>query len=193
MMSVFLVTLPLAAPFPDNVAGEPAPRLSVRPMAAPKPALKYQLLPEVRELTPGNPVQWYMRCFAEQRYFFFHKEAVAQRARYRSTPLAELPVGELRHYGGSALTQADWGARLDTPDWGVLDRVQTEGIGLRQPELEPLWILATALQVRFRAEIAGGHFDDAVRTAKTMFALARHLSECPTSAANLLGVRVAQL
>src|SRR5262249_3385193 len=103
MMSVFLVTLPLAAPFPDNVAGEPAPRLSVRPMAAPKPALKYQLLPEVRELTPGNPVQWYMRCFAEQRYFFFHKEAVAQRARYRSTPLAELPVGELRHYGGSAL------------------------------------------------------------------------------------------
>src|SRR5437870_6084344 len=174
-------------------AGADEVRLSIQPMAAPKPALKYLLLPEVRELHPGNPAQWYIRCFQEQRNFFFSKEAVADRARYRAMPLAKLPVKELLKYGGSALTQADWAARLDTLDWQVLESVQTDGLELTLPELGSLHILATALQVRFRAEVAGRHFDDAVGTAKTMFALARHLGEYPTEAANRLGLSVADL
>jgi hypothetical protein len=189
----FLACLALAALVPGSRAGETALRLDVRPMAAPKPVLKYQLLPEVRELTSGNPVQWYIRCFQEQRNFFFMKESVEQRARARTMPLAELHKLNLRGYGGNALRQADWAARLDTPDWQVLDRVQTEGRDLRLPELGPLHVLATALQVRFRAEVAGGDIDDAIRTAKTMFALARHLTENPTLAANLEGLSVADL
>jgi hypothetical protein len=45
--------------------------------------------------------------------------------------------------------------------------------------------------VRFRAEVALHHYDDALRTAQTMFALARHLSEHPTLVADLVGVSVA--
>ena len=191
MIAVFLMSLPLA---PSSPAGEVAPvRLTLQPMTASKPVMKYLLLPEVRELTPGNPVQWYLRSFAEQRGFFFQKESVEWRAKYRSMPLAELRALKLQTYGGSALTQADWGARLDTPDWTVLDRVKTEGTALTQPELEPLWVLATSLQVRFRIEVAEAQFEEAIRSAKTMFALARHLGECPTMAANLLGVSVANL
>jgi hypothetical protein len=83
MMRIFfaiatLVVLPLA-----SRAGETVVRMMVRPMAAPKPALKYLLLPEVRELKPGNPAQYYLRCFAEQRNFFFNKQSVTQRARYQ--------------------------------------------------------------------------------------------------------------
>src|SRR5437762_8783374 len=107
-------------------------------------------------------------------------------------PLAELPFDKLRQYGGSALRQADWAARLDTLDWQTLERIQNGGMERLPSELGPLQLLATALQVRFRAEVAGRHFDDAVRTAKTMFALARHLGEHPTGAANLVGVSVAQ-
>jgi hypothetical protein len=156
------ILLPLVA-----FAGENPVRLDVRPMAAPKPALKYQLLPEVRELTPGNPVQWYVRCFQERRNFFFAKESVAQRNRYRTAPLAELRK--------------------------VLERVQTEGSDLRLPELGPLHVLAAALQVRFRGEVAEAQWDDAIRTAKTMFALARHLGEHPTGAGNLTGLAIADL
>jgi hypothetical protein len=144
-------------------------------------------------LKPGNPVQWYVRCFQEQRNFFFGKAATAERARYRSRPLAELPADKLRDYGRYALRQADWAARLDTPDWEVLQRVQKGGPELHLSELGPLRILATALQVRFRGAVAGRRFDDAVTTAKTMFALARHLGECPVGAANLLGLEVAGL
>src|SRR5438876_1296245 len=136
-MPPFLVVALLVG-FP---AAEPV-RLTVQPAGAPVPALKYQLLPEVRELNPGNPVQWYIRCFQEQRNFFFSKEATAERARYLAMPLAELPAEKLRQYGGSALQQADWAARLDTPDWLLLQRVQAEGLDLRLPELGPLRILA---------------------------------------------------
>src|SRR5438874_13408830 len=119
MNRVVLAAVALVAFAVGLYAEEPAVRLTVRPMPAPKPALKYQLLPEVRELNPGNPAQGYLRCFAEQRTFFFSKEVVAERARYLSAPLAELPADKLRRYGGTALTPADWPARLDTPDWHV--------------------------------------------------------------------------
>jgi hypothetical protein len=186
--AVALTALPLA-----SRAEEATVRLSVPAMPAPKPALKYLLLPEVRELKTGNPVQWYIRCFQEQRNFFFGKAATSERARYRSIPLAELPADNLRTYGGSALKQADWAARLDTPDWEVLQRVQSSGTDLRLPELGPLRILAAALQVRFRGAVAGRRFDDAVHSAKTMFALARHLGECPAGAANRVGLSTADL
>jgi hypothetical protein len=186
LAAVALAALPLGAP-----ADEPAVRLNVRPMPAPKPALKYQLLPEVRELNPGNPAQNYLKCFMEQQNFFYGKGAVAERASYLSMPLAELPADKLRDYGGNALKQADWAARLDTPDWQLLQRVQSDGLDLLLPEVGSLRVLAAALQVRFRAQVAGRHFDDAVHTAKTMFALARHLGEYPAEAANLVGLSVA--
>jgi hypothetical protein len=193
MIRAFLAAALLAALPLGCCAGEAVVQLKVQAAAAPKPALKYQLLPEVSEMNPGNPVQWYLRCFGEQRIFFYGKESVADRARYRSIPLAELPAENLRTYGGNALRQADWAARLDAPDWQVLQRVQNEGIDLLLPEQGPLQVLAAALQVRFRGQVASRHFDEATTTAKTMFALARHLGEHPTEAANLGGLSVAHL
>jgi hypothetical protein len=193
MTRVLLTAMALAA-FPLGSRGEEAAvRLTVQPMRAPKPALKYQLLPELRELKPGNAAQNYLKCFMEQRYFFFTKESAAERARYQTMPLAELPVDKLLHYGGSALRQADWAARLDALDWQTLERIQNGGMETLPDELGPLQDLAAALQVRFRAEVAGKHFEDALRTAKTMFALARHLGEHPTEVADLVGLWVAHL
>ncbi|HTU90107.1 MAG TPA: hypothetical protein VMF69_08540 [Gemmataceae bacterium] len=185
---VFLATLPLA-----GRGGETVVRLIVPPINAPKPALKYLLLPEVRELKPGNPAQYYLRCFMEQRNFFFTKYSSDLRARYLSMPLAKLAAENARNYGGSALRQVDWAARLNAIDWEMVPRVQNEGADLSLPELGPLRILAEALQVRFRIEVAGHRFDDAVRSAKTMFALARHLGEFPAESANFLGLTVAGL
>jgi hypothetical protein len=194
MTRVIINALVLAAFVGLNACGEePAVQFTVQPMPAPAPALKYQLLPELRELKPGNSAQNYLKCFMEQRYFFFTKEAAAERARYQTMPLGELPADKLRHYGGSALRQADWAARLDSLDWQTLERVQNGGIGSLPDELGPLQDLAAALNVRFRAEVAGRHFDDALGTAKTMFALARQLGEHPTEVANLVGLWIAHL
>ena len=167
--------------------------LTVQPMPAPKPALKYQLLPELRELHAGNAAHNYLKCFMEQRTFFHSKEAVADRSRYLMMPLSELPLEKLRDYGGIALRQADWAARLDNLDWQDLLRIQEGGLEQLPAELGSLQILGASLQVRFRAEVAGRRFDDAVRSAKTMFALARHLGEYPSEVANLLALWVAHL
>src|SRR5439155_18376713 len=88
-------------------------RLAVPPMASPKPALRYLLLPELKELNPGNPVHGYLLCFAEQQNFFFNKEICERRDKLQSLPLKELPAQELQDYGKFALRQADWAARLD--------------------------------------------------------------------------------
>ena len=105
MRVAFAAVLLVALPF-GSQAGETIVRLNVQPKAAPKPALKYQLLPEIRELNPGNPAQGYLRCFAEQRNFFFSKVGVTQRENYRVMPLNQLPAEQLRTFGGHALKHA---------------------------------------------------------------------------------------
>jgi hypothetical protein len=166
-------------------------RLTVQPAAAPKPALRYLLLPPLGEMNPGNPIQNYLKCFMEQQKFFFDKAAFQRRERLLSMPLKELPAQELQAYFGFALRQADWAARLDAPDWQILLQLKAEGIHLLIPDVQELRTLASALKVRFRAEVAAGRFDDALRTAKTLFAMSRHLGAHPTFIGDLVGMVVA--
>src|SRR5262249_45386323 len=117
---------PPAAP-PETVI-----RLTVPPMAAPKPALRYLLLPEIQELTPGNPIPNYLRCTIE--------------------PNAE----PNREIGRSALRLADRAARMDKPDWQILLKVKTDGVSLLLPDIQKMRGLAAALKERFHAEVALG-------------------------------------
>jgi hypothetical protein len=166
-------------------------RLTVQPMGEPKPALRYMLLPELREMNPGNPIQNYLKCFSEQQNFFFNKESCDRRDKLLVMPLKELPARDLQDYGGFALRQADWAARLDKPDWQILLKLKTDGIGLLLPDVQQMRTLASALKVRFRAEVALHHYDDAIRTAKTMFALSRHMTESPLFISDLVGIALA--
>jgi hypothetical protein len=143
-------------------------RLSVQPMAEPKPALRYLLLPDLREMQPGNPIAGYLRCFLDQDF---------------SSPAETL--------GPSALRQADRAARMDKPDWQILIKAKNDGFSLLLPDVPKLRALASALQVRFRNEVVQHRFDDALRTAKTMFALSRHLGEHPTLIGDLVGIAIA--
>ena len=161
--------------------------------SAPKPALRYQLLPELKEMQPGNPIQHYMKTMMEQNQFFFDEAAFQRREKLLTVPLAELPVQELEDYGRFALIQADWAARLDNPDWQTLLKLRADGIVLLLPEVQQIRSLSRALQVRFRAEIAQCRFDDAIRTAKTLFAMSRHLGEHPTLIADLVGIAIASV
>lgn len=166
-------------------------RLTVSPAPAPKPALRYLLLPELKEINPGNPCHNYLKCFMEAQKFFYDKEAFQRREKLLVMPLKELPAQELQEHGQVPLRQADWAARLDKPDWQILQKLKTEGISLLLPDLQVMRDLANALKVRFRAEVALGRFDDALRTAKTMFAMTRHLGEHPTLIGSLVGIAVA--
>jgi hypothetical protein len=170
------------APMPTIV------RMTVEPRAAPKPALRYQLLPEMREMNPGNPIQGYLLCFMEQNNFFYGKEAVENREKWLTMPLKDLPIKELRGYG---VSQVDYAARLDRPDWQILLKMRRDGADTLLPDVQMMRRLADVLKVRFRAEIAERRFDDALITAKTMFALSRHLGEHPTLIGDVVGLAIA--
>jgi len=53
-------------------------------------------------------------------------------------------------------------------------------------------VLAKALKVRCRAEVAAGRIDAALRTEQTMFAMSQHLGEHLTLIGELVGVAIAQ-
>ena len=177
----------------DSMADETKVDFHVQPMAAPVPALKYQLLPQLEELNPGNAAQNYLKCFMEQHFFFFSKQAVLDRDRYEAMPLANLARERPAGYDSNALRQADWAARMESLDWQSLSNIQSGGIEGPPGEIGPIQVLAKALHVRFRAEIAHREFDNGIRSAKTMLALSRHLGEHPTEVANLVGLWVAHL
>lgn len=192
----------LTLPFPTRAGEGPEPtetviRMTVSPAAEPKPALYYQLLPELREMNPGNPVPAYMKCFMEQNNFWFNKDVVEEREKWQTMPLKDLPVHLLKTdsygKGRGPLGQADYAARLETVDWQVLLPLRRDGIHLLVPELQPMRTLAGALRVRGRLELADKRYGDAIVTLKTMFALARHLGEHPTLVGGLVGTAVASL
>ncbi len=168
-------------------------RLEVSPAPAPRPSLKYQLLPEFQELNPGNPCLGYLKCFTNQQALFFNKDEIARREKWLTMPLKELRAKEIVHYGGFVPRYADHAARLDTPDWQVLLTLKAEGAATLLPDVMEIRSLANVLMIRFRAEIALGKFDDAIRSAKTLLALARHLDAHPTMVGALTGQAIVQM
>jgi hypothetical protein len=163
--------VPSSKAAPEVVGNETLIRLSVQPMAAPKPALKYLLLPDLKEITPGNPIPAYLQCVVD------HESSGASPDR----------VNE------AVLRRVDQAARLEKPDWQLLLKAKSEGISLLLPDVQKMRVLALGLQERFRTELAKGRFDDAIVTAKTMFALARHMSENPTLISDLVGIAIANM
>lgn len=189
-----LLSIPLAAVAAPNKGPGIVVRMTVQPKAAPKPALKYQLLPELREMNPGNPIQGYLKCFMEQRHFFNDKKVNEDREKWRTMPLEKLPLKEMQYYcTNSGLRQADYAARLDRPDWQILLQLKSDGVNLLLPDAQKMRSLAGALQIRFRIEIAERRFDDAIITAKTMLSLARSFNEHPTVIGDLVGVAIATI
>lgn len=164
-LSILLLSTSQVAPPAETLI-----RMTVHPKAAPKPALRYLLLPEVREMTRGNPIQGYLQCYFDQ------------------------DLGTEREtLDKAALRQADRAARMDQPDWQLLPHLKEEGLYLLLPDVQKMRMLGGELQNRFRTEIAQGRMDDAIVTAKTMLALSRHMGEHPSLIGQLVGFAIAQI
>jgi hypothetical protein len=164
------IRIAILAPVLATPPRETLVQLQLQPMAAPRPALRYLLLPELKEMTPGNPIEGYLQCMLD---FDFTDER------------AELSK--------SALRMADRAARMDKPDWQVLIRSRIEGIGLLHSDVGKVRALANSLQGRLRVEVAQGQFDDALGTVKTLLAMARHTNEHITLISHLVAAAIAQL
>src|SRR5262245_28255236 len=187
----FLVLLLLApVAHAQDKATRTIVRLDVEAKAAPKPALRYQLLPEVRELKPGTALSLYLKCFMEQNAFYHSKEAEENRSKWLEMPLKDLPLDKVRDYGGRPLRLADEAARKERIEWQISEDIRRDGVHVLLSDVQKMRALTAALKVRLRGEIADKRFDDAVGTIKTLFKMAQHLGEHPTLIGYLIGQSV---
>src|SRR5665213_1443611 len=101
VLFVFTVAVPFVCA--DARPGDPIP-LVVSPAAAPKPSLKYRLMPDRRDLTPGNAATLYYRAMAS----FVENSQLLKEIReqywydWLETPVKDLPMEQVRDKLGLA-------------------------------------------------------------------------------------------
>ncbi len=108
-------------------------------------------------------------------------------------PLKELPAAGAAGVRPVRADPGGPGGAARHPDWQILEKLKTDGFYLLLPDVQQMRALARRSPVRFRAEVALGRFDDAIRTAQTMFAMSRHLGEHPTLIGDLVGIAIAAI
>ncbi|SIO66913.1 hypothetical protein SAMN05444166_8270 [Singulisphaera sp. GP187] len=199
---------PLAAPTPAPAQSPPAPQptvITLRPAAAPRPALKYRLVPERRTLVPGNAAIFYHRAIqmllelrrndtaqTKKEEPGSRPESIDERiSRWGTVPLDEFPRDEARKElepYQRVLNEIELGAIRTTCDWEF--DLRKEGIELLLPEIQEMRALARLVKVRTRLEILDGKTDEAMRWIQIGLVMGRHVSQGPIVIQALVGVAI---
>jgi hypothetical protein len=190
---VLFVASPAAAQLPRP--GEPI-RLTLGPAALAGPSLEHRLLPDRRELLPGNAAAIYYRSlsmFAENRFGLqeFHSDEWEQ---WFIMPVKDLPRQEIRDklpLVRSLLREVEVASRYRHCDWEPEGRL--EGLSDLPPDVSGLRRVAVVLGVRARLELADGHVPEALASLETGYALAHHLGTGPSLGHVAIGEVIAGL
>lgn len=182
------------APPPDRALTK---TLVVSPAAAPRPALRFELLPRPSAKSAGNAAIAYHRAIASRPAAETDPaKATAAQDKFDKWIAADLdtfPAADVTaHLAGFAASfrELDRGGLSTGCDWELLPRLKAEGVALLLPELQPQRELARALALRTRLELAGGRFDAAEKSLRTGFQLAKHVGEGPTLINLLVGLAI---
>lgn len=168
--------------------------LTVDATAPGRPALKHRLLPELREMQTGNQITAFYKCFFEQNNLFHSKESTDKQQKWNAAPLKDLATDkELVNYGGGAVKQALYAARLDAVNWEITNQAKSDGVALLLPDVQQMRMLTAVLKIRARGEMARGEFDAAIQTLQTQFVLARTFNEHPTLIGHLVGLALTMI
>jgi hypothetical protein len=170
--------------------------LVLHPAPAPKPALKYLLLPTYLDRKPGNAAVWYGKVTAEQRTAFGNQKLWERIPKLLEGPLADLPreLRDLPYPGeGSAIFYfLDEGARRDSCNWELPLR-DHEWLSILIPEAQQTRQFASLLALRVRLHLAEGKFDKAVQALQTGYALGRDAAQGQTLVHALIGMAICNI
>ena len=204
LCATVLITLSvLAQPDPVPKDGKVTIAMTVTPAPTPKPLADYYILPEYRDLQPGDKLSGFMKCYMEQDRFFSAAES-EKRYKLLEVPLAELPA-DVREQNGiksgiaynpkfaTMMVFMDQAARYNRVEWNEYFNLRHDGVYTLFPEMQKMRDLANVLRLRMRGEVKNGEFDRVTATAKTMFGLAKMLEQHPTLIGGLVGIAIAQM
>ncbi len=205
--------------------GQPPPKpelkptiLVVTPSKAPKPALKYSLVPSRQELVAGNAAIFYHRAIQmliERRSAKLIEEAklledqkkpapaAGQPKResqdvkihnWLSKPLSELPLDDVRKVvseSANVLNEIELGALRKSCDWEFDSR--KEGYYLLLPEIQEMRSLGRLVSLRARLAIAEKKFDEAMHWIQVGMAMGRHVGDGSFLIQTLVGLAMSQI
>ncbi len=168
-------------------------KLTVHPAAAPAPALKYQLLPDLLDQAPGNASILYLSGSSLVRDDARRKLGDKINS-WLGAPPKDLPREEVRKAldkHKDALRQVEIGAFREWCHWDWPAR--SEPYSLVLPPLSNERFLSKLLAVRIRLNIAEGNSDQVIHGLQTGFSMARHVGEGPTLIEALVGTAIARV
>jgi hypothetical protein len=162
------------------------------------PALRYELLPRLRDRTPGNAAVGYLRAAVLRpswpRDPKESQDLNEKMTRWEETPVEQLPVPEVKEFlkrYREMFKEVDEAARMDHCDWQQAGRLKPEDIAAILPSVQANREILRILNFRCRVELAEKRFDDAIRTLQTGFQLAKHVGEGPGMIQMLVGLSLA--
>src|SRR5258708_26581659 len=188
------VLLMIASSIAAQAPAPPPIRLRVNPAAAPIPALKYKLLPELEDKPPGNAALLYFRAYSPEWYTHRRQPNYPGYLENTNTPLSGFPRKDLNWLlNYNPIRQLDKAARKETCDWEQTPRLREEGIGNMFPEVQGFRELAALLALRTRLHLTDGDFDQAIFSLQTGFSLGRAVGQAPTLINYLVGAAISQI
>jgi hypothetical protein len=174
--------------------------LTVAPAAAPVPALKYVLLPRLRDRAPGHAALDYHRAYILRPGWPRDPKDAAKLNEtlqaWEAASIDKLPVVDVKKYlvGYSATFRTlDAAAKADRCDWELTSRLSVNNLDLLLPEAQTFRELARFQVLRVRVDLAENDFDAAVRNIQTGLRLGKDVGEGPTLIQSLVGIAIATL
>lgn len=167
-------------------------RLELTPAGLPIPALRFSLLPELREQSPGNGASYYRKAGELFRKISGQGGGIHELLdQWEKLPLAELPrddVRKLLELYKEPLDLIHRAARSEYCDFELAQRTRDEGFFYVLREVDYLNALSPLLGVKIRLELAENRPDLALQSLKTTYAMSRHLGEEPCLVCSLVGM-----
>jgi hypothetical protein len=178
----------------QQAAGPKWIELSLRPAGLPSPVMKYQLLPESLDVTPGNAALLYHRANNPEHQGYRRHPEYEKSWEWLELPLDKFPREKARGILPRwLLDEVDLAARRETCDWEMTARARKDGFLMVLPDIQGFREYARLLGFRARLELLDGRFDKAAYTLQTGLALSRHVSEAPTLINSLVGMAIATI
>jgi hypothetical protein len=183
---------------------EEAPtKIVLHPMAAPRPALKYQLLPPFIERRPGNAAVQYLKLPHEQTYLFSNSDFWETLQKWNEMPLPELRKVFAEDKQCTWITDSNsmtWeflerGSRCESVDWDLPIREYAHRTWMiRLPDIQSARSWARILSPRVRVQIAEGKYDEAIKTFQVGMAFGRHVGDQQCFLVqSLVGITIARM
>jgi len=167
--------------------------LTVQPAAAPVPALKYQLLPELRIQKADNAAPIYVRAQKALKKIGDWQTDAELLGKWCQLPADRMIKDNVREVLApyqEVFDLLDQAGCCETCDFKLSDRMRKYGIGATLPEIQDMRPFANLLAIRARLELLEDRPDQALRILRTGLAMARHTGNQPCLVCSLVGVAV---